>query len=246
LVATPAIPTLIVSTGDPEQNRALFAAHSAATHVLLQDGTEVAELFNIANVPSGYLVDEHGATASELVVGAGPLLAAMKHGVADNGSRGFPARRSTAESQLTLNGLKAGTRAPDFTLPRLDGKELSLSAFFGQNVLLVFSDPGCTPCMALAPKLEQIHRSAPGLRVLMISRGDVQTNCDMVEGLGLSFTVVLQRYWEISRAYGLLATPIGYLIGGDGCLASDVAVGESGILGLVSKIEREEYLEQTV
>jgi hypothetical protein len=45
----------------------------------------------------------------------------------------------------------------------------------------------------------------------------------------------------------MFATPIGYLIGGDGLLASDVTVGESEILGLVSKFtEKEKTYERTI
>ena len=243
----PTIPTLIISTGDREKNRSLFAAHAVTSPVLLQENMEVAELYRVTNTPSGYFVDEHGASDGELLVGARALLAAMNEGAPRSGASSKAAKRSTAGSHLVREGLKAGTRAPDFTLPQLDGQELSLSDLSGQNILLVFSDPGCAPCMALAPKLEQTHRATPGLRVLMISRGDVQANRDKVKEFDLTFPVVLQRHWEISRAYGMFATPICYLIDGDGLLASDATVGESAILGLVSKItEEEKTYEQTV
>jgi peroxiredoxin len=247
LSQTPAITTLIISTGDREKNHSLFAAHAVTSPVLLQENMEVAELYRVTNTPSGYFVDEHGASDGELLVGAKALLAAMKEGAPRNGTSSKAAKRSTAGSHLLRDGLKAGSRAPDFTLPQLDGQELSLSDFAGQSVLLVFSDPGCAPCMALAPKLEQIHRASPGLRVLTISRGDVQANRDKVKEFDLTFPVVLQRHWEISLAYGMFATPICYLIDGDGLLASDVTVGESAILELVSKItEEEKTYEQTV
>src|SRR6266516_1302283 len=48
--------------------------------------------------------------------------------------------RSLARSKIKRDGLKAGTPAPDFRLPRLDGGELSLAALRGRRVLLVFSD----------------------------------------------------------------------------------------------------------
>ena len=46
---------------------------------------------------------------------------------------------------------------------------------------------------------------------------------------------MLQRHWEISRAYGMFATPIGYLIDRTGTLASGVAVGEDAILRLLDE-----------
>ncbi len=64
-----------------------------------------------------------------------------------------------SRSKIKRDGLKAGTAAPDFRLPRLDGRgEFSLSDLRGRRVLLVFSSPGCGPCNALALKLEKFHR----------------------------------------------------------------------------------------
>ena len=62
------------------------------------------------------------------------------------------------ESTLNRNGLPAGTRAPNFSLPDLAGGERTLADYRGRRVLLVFSDPACGPCQALAPELERLHR----------------------------------------------------------------------------------------
>ena len=85
--------------------------------------------------------------------------------------------------------------------------------------------------------------------MLAISRGKMQDNYDIVAELGLTFPVVLQRHWEISQAYRWYAgSYAGWLSDrrGTGGFGSDVAVGESGILGLVSKIEKEKSVEQAV
>jgi hypothetical protein len=50
---------------------------------------------------------------------------------------------------------------------------------------------------------------------------------------GLTFPVVLQRHWEISRSYNMYATPIAYLIDETGVILHDVAVGENAILELL-------------
>src|SRR5438876_2307750 len=66
---------------------------------------------------------------------------------------------SLAGSKLKREGLKAGTPAPDFSLPRLDGRgDLALGELRGKHVLLVFSSPHCGPCNTLAPQLEKFHR----------------------------------------------------------------------------------------
>ena len=44
--------------------------------------------------------------------------------------------------------------------------------------------------------------------------------------------MLLQRRWEVSKEYGIFATPVGYLIDEEGVIAKDVAVGSDAILRL--------------
>ena len=139
-----------------------------------------------------------------------------------------------ARSRINREGLRRGQSAPAFRLPRVDGGELSLNDYLGRRVLLVFSDPDCAPCDALAPRLEQLSRTAAGVDVLMISRGDPAANRVKITEHGLTFPVVLQSQWEISRSYAKFATPIAYLIDERGVIAADLAVGMESILALLS------------
>ena len=161
---------------------------------------------------------------------------------------------SLARSRIKRDGLKAGTPAPEFRLPRLDGRgELSLVELRGRRVLLVFSDPHCAPCSVLARELEKFHGenktkarppsprpSPPGegellpVEVVLISRGEPRENRAKVKEHGLTFPVVLQQRWEISRLYGMFATPMAYLVDEAGIISANVAVGVDGILALVS------------
>ncbi len=229
---------IVVSTGDPAENRRVMQEHGVRCAVLLQERDEVAELYQVDATPMGYLIDEQGATASARMVGArtllalcGPTPATPAH---EEGESAHPRAGSLASSRINRTGLTAGTPAPPFHLPRVTGGELDLGEFLGRAVLLIFSDPLCKPCEALAPKLERIHRRSPSLQVLMVSRGDPEINRRKIAEQGLTFPVVLQRRWEISRAYGMFATPIGYLIDEHGVIAADVAVGADAILALVS------------
>jgi peroxiredoxin len=219
--------------------------------------------------------------------------------------------RSLAHSKIKRGGLKTGTLAPDFSLPRLDGQgDLNLSGFQGKRVLLVFSSPDCGPCNALAPDLEKFHRqtravaglegiassipnrchdngfghatgtdkampsewedrveeyalSFPSPRresgferaadtdgevsfkpeIVMISRGDPKENRAKVKEHGLTFPIVLQQQWEISRRYAMFATPIAYLIDEQGVITRDVAVGVEPILALLREV-RTRVLEE--
>src|SRR5262249_33802981 len=130
--------------------------------------------------------------------------------------------------------LEAGSSAPDFTLPRLEGGELSLAGFRGKKVLLVFSDPHCGPCDALAPQLEQAARARPDVQVLMGSRGEAEEDRQKVAQHGLTFPVVLQKKWEVSKQYATFATPVAYLIDEQGVTAAYVAIGVEPILALLA------------
>jgi hypothetical protein len=66
----------------------------------------------------------------------------------------------------------------------------------------------------------------------MIGRGDVQENRRKAQEHGLEFPVVLQKKWEVSRKYGIFATPVAFLVGEDGMIKKDVAMGPEAILEL--------------
>jgi hypothetical protein len=62
----------------------------------------------------------------------------------------------------------------------------------------------------------------------------VEANRAKVKEHGLTFPILLQKQWEVSRDYATFATPVAYLIDEAGVLASDAAVGAEPILGLLS------------
>jgi peroxiredoxin len=227
---------LVVTTGDPEETRKLVAEHGIGCPVLLEKHGEVSSRYQAGGTPTGYLIDAEGRIASELAIGAAALLALADptySAVPHANGKALGGRRPLSESRLQRNGLPAGTPAPGFTVPCLDGGELSLEEYRGRKVLLVFSDPNCGPCNALLPVLEQLSRAPAQLQVVLVSRGEVEANQRKAAEYGLTFPVALQRQWEISRQYGMFATPIAYLIDEEGVIAADVAVGVEAILAMV-------------
>ena len=230
---------VVVSTGDAEENRQLVERYGIRCPVLLQNQMEVATQYRAQGTPMGYRIDKAGRIASELTVGAEALfqLAVGKPSQTAKGSRSHkkPADPSLAKSRLNREGLKAGTPAPEFRLPRIDEGELSLSDLRGRFCLLVFSDPNCGPCDELAPHLEELQRERPDLQILMVSRRDADATRAKATSLGLSFPIIMQKKWEISLKYGMFATPIGYLIDEQGIILKDVAVGVGPILALAAE-----------
>ena len=143
--------------------------------------------------------------------------------------KGYP----LAKSRIARTGLTQGTRAPNFRLPHIEHGELSLDQYIGRKVLLVFSSPDCGPCNLLAPALENLARRTPDIQVIMVSRGDREANQLKAKEHGLTFPIVLQRHWEISRSYAMFATPIAYFIDEQGIIVANVAIGPVPILNLL-------------
>jgi len=233
---------IVVTTGDADENRRFFEEQGIHCHVLRQDEMEIASQYGAHGTPMGYRIDAEGRIASELAVGTEPLLqlatsvALPQNGLKVNGAapKHDHADPSLAKSKLNRSGLKAGSPAPDFRLPTIDGGELALDDFRGRRVLLVFSDPDCGPCDDLAPHLQQLHEQQPDLQVLMVSRRETELTRAKAVKLGLTFPIVLQKQWEISLKYAMFATPIGYLIDARGIIEHDVAVGVPAILALAN------------
>ena len=66
---------------------------------------------------------------------------------------------ATTPTKVGRSGLKPGKKAPDFTLPDLDGKDVSLHDYAGRRMLIVFMQAGCGPCGEIVPEL---NRTTPG------------------------------------------------------------------------------------
>src|SRR5215469_2591477 len=71
--------------------------------------------------------------------------------------------------------------------------------------------------------------------MVMISKDEPDANREKVNEHGLTFPVVLQKQWEVSRDYAFFATPVAYLIDPAGVIAADVAVGVDAIANLMKQ-----------
>jgi len=229
---------LLVSYGDAESNRKLAAEHGLTAPILLLEKAPAKKvivdgIFRHQGTPSAYLLDPQGRVAEPLAVGAVTVLELARNALKGRARKALR-KLPVAESRILRDGLPAGTPAPEFSLPDVHGETISLNQFRGQHVLLVFSDPHCGPCETLAPKLAQFyhkHRDN-GLEVVMVGRGDPEENKKKTKEHGITFPVVIQEKWKLSRKYGIFATPVAFLIGGDGVIERNVAIGPDQIMAL--------------
>ena len=133
-------------------------------------------------------------------------------------------------------GLPIGTPAPEFELPGMTGEKRSLQSLRkqGRDVLLVFSSPHCKPCQTLASSLVRWKREMEGLpNIVLVSRGDAQDNLAKLKEFGTS-QVLLQRNFEVAEMYDCISTPSAVLVGADGLIRSELALGGVAIKQLLS------------
>jgi hypothetical protein len=74
-----------------------------------------------------------------------------------------------------------------------------------------------------------------GLSILIVARGTAEENSRDANLDEVTFRVALQKRWEVSRAYGIFATPVGFLIDEHGVIVRDVAVGPDAIVALAEE-----------
>lgn len=130
----------------------------------------------------------------------------------------------TASTMLPL-----GTRAPDFSLPNVDGSDVQLSDFVDSIGLLVIFM--CNHCPFVIHLREAIAKfadeyQAQGLAVVGISSNDVGTHPDdspekMKEeaaSAGYNFAYLYDESQEVAKAYKAACTPDFFLFDADKAL----------------------------
>jgi peroxiredoxin len=234
----------VISRGSPEANRVKFSEHGI-TPVLLQKDREVAESYQASGTPSAVLVRVDGTIGSPLAQGAEairglvasatslpvlktPPLARTAQGIG-NGNGATAAPRQPA-------GLKRGERAPQFTLPDLSGKRLSLADLRGNETLVLFWNPNCGYCQRMLTDLKawEAHPPTDAPKLLVVSTDSVESN----QAMGLRSPVLLdQDGMRIGKLFGATGTPMAVLVDEEGKIASEVAAGAPAVLALAGQAQ---------
>lgn len=135
--------------------------------------------------------------------------------------------------------LPIGSPAPDFALPDLSGKTVSLENLLSPRkpLLFFYVSPTCAPCEALLPEIESWQAELKDkVKFVFLSLGTAEDNR---EKFGDARTVLLQKNKEVTDALNARWTPTAVLINQEGAIASHLAVGDAAIGELVDKIKAE-------
>jgi peroxiredoxin len=136
-------------------------------------------------------------------------------------------------------GLPIGSPAPEFSLPDVNGKDVSLKNLTAQAkpILLFFVSPTCNPCAGMLPEIEAWQNELKGkLSFVFISSGNAKENLDKLAGETLK-QILLQKDREVALAFGAQWTPTAVLVNANGNVASRAAVGDKAIRELVEMIK---------
>lgn len=115
--------------------------------------------------------------------------------------------------------LQPGQEAPDFVLKSLQGRNLRLSEFRGNVVLLNFWAEWCNTCRDQLPELQQLHERyrQAGLVLLGVSLGDDTGHAgEAARAQGATYDVLADPDGQVSRLYGIDKMPVTVLIDRDG------------------------------
>jgi len=144
---------------------------------------------------------------------------------------------------LAACGAPAGSRqAPEFVLPDLTGKTVSLTALRGKPVLINFWATWCEPCREEMPALEELSKRAVGrYAVLGVSLDeDAAAVRAFAKAHKLTFPLMLADR-KTSSGYAVRGLPATFLIDAEGRIARrwvgplDFKAVENDILPLLNR-----------
>ncbi|SRR5258708_25602718 len=130
---------------------------------------------------------------------------------------------NTLFGEKKMAALAAGTPAPVFELPALDGSKFSLQDALSHGpVVAVFFKISCPVCQFAFPYFERLYKAHGGKKVSIvgISQNPKQDTAEFVKTYGITFPVLLDdtKTYPVSNAYGLTNVPTAFWISEDGAI----------------------------
>jgi len=115
---------------------------------------------------------------------------------------------------------RKGGPAPEFTLKRLDGSDVTLSTLRGKVVLIEFWATWCPPCRESLPNLQKLYSRfrKSGVRVISVAVKDNAAEVrNFVEKEGLTFDICMDDD-AVSRLYDVRGIPALFIVDTEGVI----------------------------
>ncbi len=192
------------------------AAEFELERVLVDDRLELYDAFLANGTPSAVIVSPEGTIASWVAAGINQLQ--------------YLVESALASEDVDDEGLPVGAKAPELTLPSLQGAEVSLGSLQGRASLLLFWNPDCGFCRSMHRNLIAWENSANGVtpRLVVVSSGDAEST----RSEGFQSLVLLDESFSAGPAFKANGTPMAVLIDAEGRIASPTVAGAEAVLAL--------------
>jgi peroxiredoxin len=121
--------------------------------------------------------------------------------------------------------IRAGDRAPTFTLPTLDGHAFNTATLSGKPYILTFWGSWCIPCRKEMPLLQQVYTEHTGaLPVVGVTFQDPESDSRaFVRAHGITFPILPDDGVRVATAYGVLnGIPTTFFVDGRGVVTDRV------------------------
>ena len=127
----------------------------------------------------------------------------------------------------TATGVRAGSMAPDFSLPDISGQTFTLSTYRSKSNVLLFFNEGlsCSPCLKQMSDLDQVNRQFADLNIVVVSITGDPPNL-LVEWAGSSGP----RYGKVLSDQSLAVSKLYDMLGPDVSMMPGTAPGHTFIL----------------
>lgn len=129
----------------------------------------------------------------------------------------------STNTPIRINPNVIKTKAIDFKLNDLNGKELSLSDLKGKKVFINFWATWCPSCKAEMPEIEKLYQETKdsNLVIIAVEIGEpLSTVKSFIDSNKYSFKVLLDSDQNVATKYGISAIPTSYFIDAEGNIVS--------------------------
>ncbi len=116
---------------------------------------------------------------------------------------------------VAFAGVGKGQRAPEFSLPSLQGSTVALSSMRGKVVLVDFWAQWCEPCKKELPQLDKLAKdyAGKGVVIVAVNIDKQRDNAErMVKQLGVTLPVLLDPAGSVAGTYDLPKMPTSFVI----------------------------------
>jgi peroxiredoxin len=130
-----------------------------------------------------------------------------------------------------------GPLAPDFSLPSVDGKTITLSRLRGKVVLLDFWATWCGPCRLAMPHLNKMYMAyrERGLEIVGVSldKGGRELVRRFAVNMGIEYPIIMADD-QVVKNYGISPIPTTYLIDRAGYISNKWVGFSQDLMGKIS------------